>query len=80
MSGNKKPRFLYYLIGYDHSTLLLNNLNRGPDGDSNVIEDYSNLNSDQLRAWFLPEHGRHTLAGTHFHTNFFYIFIKISEY
>lgn len=51
------------LTVYDHTTLLLNNLNRGPAGDSNTIEDYLHLDSDQLKAWFLPEHGKHTFAG-----------------
>lgn len=55
--------YLICPIVHDHTTLLLNNLNRGPDGDSNVIEDYSSLDNDQLRAWFLPEHGQHTFAG-----------------
>jgi len=49
-------------------------LNRGPDGDSNVIEDYTSLDNDQLRAWFLPEHGQHTFAGM-FGSNVFDYFI-----
>ena len=55
--------FVIIFVVHDHTTLLLNNLNRGPNGDTNTIEDYFNLESDQLKAWFLPEHGRHTFAG-----------------
>ena len=51
------------ISGYNHSTLLLNNNYRGPSGDTNVIVDYSNLEEDVGRAWFLPQHGQHTQAG-----------------
>ena len=54
---------MYFFTGYNHSTLLLNNFNRGPDQDTNVIADYADLDEDEGKAWFLPEHGSHTMAG-----------------
>lgn len=49
--------------GYNHSTLVLNNNNRGPPGNTNVVTDYSSLEEDVGKAWFLPQHGQHTQAG-----------------
>ncbi|XP_076091252.1 uncharacterized protein LOC143063127 [Mytilus galloprovincialis] len=62
-NGSPGTSFFHHKV-YDHTTLLLNNLNRGPAGDTNTIEDYLHLDSDQLKAWFLPEHGKHTFAGS----------------
>jgi hypothetical protein len=49
--------------GYDHTTLLINNIGRGPSRDENVIEDYNDVENDAGRAWFLPHHGNTEFTG-----------------
>lgn len=55
------------LPGYNHTTLMINNLGRGPARDLNVVEDstYKNLDTDASRAWFLPHHGNTEFTGRH---------------
>ena len=40
--------------GYDHSTLYINNINRGPPGDKNTILDYDDLSETEGHTWILP--------------------------
>lgn len=53
----------FYHNEYQHTTLILNNNGHGPDKDDNKIESYEDLSEDESRAWFLPHHGKHELAG-----------------
>ncbi|KAK3576661.1 hypothetical protein CHS0354_004945 [Potamilus streckersoni] len=63
-AGNGSPgTAFFYHSGFNHSTLLINNNNRGPSGNSGIIKDYSDLSQDEGHAWFLSEHGSHVLAG-----------------
>ena len=39
--------------GYDHSTLYINNVERGPAGESNTIVDYSDLSEEEGHTWIL---------------------------
>lgn len=48
--------------GYNHTSLLINNVGRGPRQDR-VVEDFSQLEQDAGRAWFLPEHGDTQFTG-----------------
>ncbi|XP_033745593.1 uncharacterized protein LOC117331107 [Pecten maximus] len=57
--GNGSPGTIFFFhTVHKHSTLLLNNNNRGPS-NSDAITDYTDLTEDEGRAWFLPEHGNH---------------------
>ena len=40
--------------GYDHSTLYINNIGRGPPGDKNTILDYDDLSEEEGHTWILP--------------------------
>ena len=42
---------------------MINNIGRGPRRDMNVVEDYSDLENDAGRAWFLPHHGNTDFTG-----------------
>ena len=53
----------YCATGYNHSTLVINNNNRGPIKSQGEITDYSDLSKDWGHAWFLPGHGQHEFAG-----------------
>ena len=45
--------------GYDHETLYINNRNRGPEGDTNTIVDYTDLSKEQGHTWILGECQQH---------------------
>ena len=47
---------------YNHTTLLINNNNRGPETVTE-ISDYDNLATNYAVTWFLPEHTDHPFVG-----------------
>ena len=49
----------HFCSGYNHSTLYINNINRGPAGDTNTI-DYTDLSEEEGHTWILP-----TCSGKH---------------
>ena len=44
---------LNIISGYDHSTLYINNIERGPAGADNTIGDYSNLTEEEGHTWIV---------------------------
>ena len=54
---------LHTIAVHNHTTLLINNINRGPEGHQNVVADYQDVSQDWGHAWFLPHHGQHEMAG-----------------
>ena len=48
-----KEKNLQFVLGYDHSTLYLNNINRGAAGDTNTILNYDDLTREEGHTWIL---------------------------
>ena len=53
MSTHVRSSMLNLISGYDHSTLYLNNIERGPAGEDNTIIDYSDLSEEEGHTWIV---------------------------
>ena len=49
--------------GYAHSTLYLNNIERGPAGEDNTILDYSDLSQEEGHTWIVGCSSGKSLGG-----------------
>ncbi|PIK55158.1 hypothetical protein BSL78_07888 [Apostichopus japonicus] len=47
----------FYHTRFDHRSLVINNIGRGPGENEGAIEDYLHLDEDEGRAWLLPSSG-----------------------
>lgn len=63
MFNLKRTYYPNFFSGFDHRSLVINNIGRGPGENEGAIEDYLHLDEDEGRAWLLPSSGEHELAG-----------------